>query len=132
MLLVFLVVFLFLQNWRATIIPFAAVPVSLIGTFAGLLVLGYSINTLTLFGMVLSIGIVVDDAIVVLENVERIMHERHLPPREAALEAMREVTGPVIAIMLVLIGAFVPIAFLGGLTGALYRQFAITISISVA
>jgi hydrophobe/amphiphile efflux-1 (HAE1) family protein len=131
MVLVFLVVFLFLQNWRATLIPFAAVPVSLIGTFAGLMLLGYSINTLTLFGMVLAIGIVVDDAIVVLENVERIMHEEHLQAREAAIKAMREVTGPVIAIVLTLCAVFVPIAFLGGLTGELYRQFAVTISIAV-
>ncbi len=131
MALVFLVVFLFLQNWRATLIPFAAVPVSLIGTFAGLMMLGYSINTLTLFGMVLSIGIVVDDAIVVLENVERHMHEDGLSAREAALKAMKEVTGPVIAIVLVLVSVFVPIAFLGGLTGELYRQFAVTISIAV-
>jgi HAE1 family hydrophobic/amphiphilic exporter-1/multidrug efflux pump len=131
MLLVFLVVFLFLQNWRATLIPFAAVPVSLIGTFAGLSLLGYSINTLTLFGMVLAIGIVVDDAIVVLENVERIMHEEHLVAREAAIKAMREVTSPIIAIVLTLCAVFVPIAFLGGLTGELYRQFAVTISIAV-
>ncbi|MGQ0509651.1 MAG: efflux RND transporter permease subunit [Betaproteobacteria bacterium] len=131
MLLVFLVVYLFLQSWRATLIPFAAVPVSLIGTFAGLLLLGYSINTLTLFGMVLAIGIVVDDAIVVLENVERIMHEEGLPPREAAIKAMREVTSPIIAIVLVLCAVFIPIAFLGGLTGELYRQFAVTISIAV-
>ena len=99
MVLVFLVVYLFLQSWRATLIPFAAVPVSLIGTFAGLLALGYSINTLTLFGMVLAIGIVVDDAIVVLENVERIMHEEGLPPRDAAIKAMREVTSPIVAEM---------------------------------
>jgi HAE1 family hydrophobic/amphiphilic exporter-1/multidrug efflux pump len=131
MVLVFLVVFIFLQNWRATLIPTIAVPVSLIGTFAGLQLLGYSINTLTLFGMVLSIGIVVDDAIVVLENVERIMHEEHLHAREAAIQAMREVTSPIIAIVLVLCAVFVPIAFLGGLTGELYRQFAITISIAV-
>jgi multidrug efflux pump len=131
MVLVFLVVFLFLQNWRATLIPFAAVPVSLIGTFAGLVMLGYSINTLTLFGMVLAIGIVVDDAIVVLENVERIMHEEHLGAREAAIKAMHEVTSPIIAIVLVLCAVFVPIAFLGGLTGELYRQFAVTISIAV-
>jgi hydrophobe/amphiphile efflux-1 (HAE1) family protein len=131
MALVFLVVFLFLQNWRATLIPFAAVPVSLIGTFAGLMLLGYSINTLTLFGMVLAIGIVVDDAIVVLENVERIMHEEGLEAREAAIKAMKEVTGPVVAIVLVLVSVFVPIAFLGGLTGELYRQFAVTISIAV-
>src|SRR5213078_801378 len=109
MLLVFLVVFLFLQNWRATLIPFAAVPVSLLGTFAGLYLLGYSINTLTLFGMVLAIGIVVDDAIVVLENVERIMHEEHLDAREAAVKAMTEVTSPIIAIVLVLCAVFVPI-----------------------
>ena len=131
MLLVFLVVFLFLQNWRATLIPFAAVPVSLVGTFAGMHLLGYSINTLTLFGMVLAIGIVVDDAIVVLENVERIMHEEGLPARAAAIKAMKEVTGPVVAIVLVLCAVFVPIAFLGGLSGELYRQFAVTITIAV-
>src|SRR5690606_32391750 len=107
MFLVFLVVYLFLQNWRATVIPMVAVPVSLIGTFAGLFVLGYSINTLTLFGMVLSIGIVVDDAIVVLENVERHMSEEGVAPHEAAIRAMREVTGPVIAIVLVLCAVFV-------------------------
>ncbi|HKQ23648.1 MAG TPA: multidrug efflux RND transporter permease subunit [Burkholderiales bacterium] len=131
MALVFLVVYLFLQNWRATVIPFAAVPVSLIGTFAGLFLLGYSINTLTLFGMVLAIGIVVDDAIVVLENVERIMREEHKNSRDAAIKAMSEVTGPVIAIVLTLCAVFVPIAFLGGLTGELYRQFAVTIAIAV-
>ena len=131
MLLVFVVVYLFLQNWRATLIPFAAVPVSLIGTFAGLFVLGYSINTLTLFGMVLAIGIVVDDAIVVLENVERIMHEERLSAQASAVKAMGEVTSPIIAIVLVLCAVFVPIAFLGGLTGELYRQFAVTISIAV-
>jgi HAE1 family hydrophobic/amphiphilic exporter-1/multidrug efflux pump len=124
-------VFLFLQNWRATLIPFAAVPVSLLGTFAGLLALGYSINTLTLFGMVLAIGIVVDDAIVVLENVERIMREEGVEAREAAIKAMKEVTSPIIAIVLVLCAVFIPIAFLGGLTGELYRQFAVTISIAV-
>jgi hydrophobe/amphiphile efflux-1 (HAE1) family protein len=131
MLLVVLVVFLFLQNWRATLIPVAAVPVSLIGTFAGLHLLGYSINTLTLFGMVLAIGIVVDDAIVVLENIERIMHEERLAAREAAIKAMQEVSGPVVAIVLVLCSVFVPIAFLGGLAGELYRQFAVTIAIAV-
>jgi hydrophobe/amphiphile efflux-1 (HAE1) family protein len=131
MLLVFFVVYVFLQNWRATLIPFAAVPVSLIGAFGGLFLLGYSINTLTLFGMVLAIGIVVDDAIVVLENVERIMHEEHLNAREAAIKAMREVTGPVIAIVLTLTAVFVPIAFIGGLAGELYRQFAVSISIAV-
>jgi hydrophobe/amphiphile efflux-1 (HAE1) family protein len=131
MILVTLVVFLFLQNWRATLIPIAAVPVSLIGTFAGLMLLGYSINTLTLFGMVLAIGIVVDDAIVVLENVERIMREQHMAARDAAVKAMEEVTSPIIAIVLTLCAVFVPIAFLGGLTGELYRQFAVTISIAV-
>src|SRR4051795_12731126 len=131
MLLVFLVVYLFLQSWRATLIPFAAVPVSLIGTFAGLLMLGYSINTLTLFGMVLAIGIVVDDAIVVLENIERIMAEEKVEAREAAIKAMKEVTSPIIAIVLVLCAFFIPIAFLGGLTGELYRQFAVTISMAV-
>ncbi len=131
MLLVFLVVYVFLQNWRATVIPMVAVPVSLIGTFAGLFMLGYSINTLTLFGMVLSIGIVVDDAIVVLENAERIMSEQNKTPYEAAIQAMEEVTGPVVAIVLVLCAVFVPVAFLGGLAGELYRQFAVTIAISV-
>nr|WP_315226195.1 multidrug efflux RND transporter permease subunit [uncultured Albidiferax sp.] len=131
MVLVFIVVYLFLQSWRATIIPTLAVPVSLIGTMAGLHLLGYSINTLTLFGMVLAIGIVVDDAIVVLENVERLMHEEGMSPREASIEAMREVTGPVIAIVLVLCAAFIPVAFLGGLAGELYRQFSVTITIAV-
>ena len=131
MVLVFLVVYLFLQNWRATLIPTLAVPVSLIGTMAGLYLLGYSINTLTLFGMVLAIGIVVDDAIVVLENVERLMHEEGLNPHDAAVKAMQEVTGPVIAIVLVLCAAFIPVAFLGGLAGELYRQFSVTISIAV-
>ena len=130
-LLVTLVVFLFLQSWRATLIPIAAVPVSLIGTFAGLQLLGYSINTLTLFGMVLAIGIVVDDAIVVLENVERIMREERFNARDAAVKAMHEVTSPIIAIVLTLCAVFVPIAFLGGLTGELYRQFAVTIAIAV-
>ena len=131
MLLVFLVVYLFLQSWRATIIPVLAVPVSLIGTLAGLHLLGYSINTLTLFGMVLAIGIVVDDAIVVLENVERLMHEEGLNPHDAAVKAMQEVTGPVVAIVLVLCAAFIPVAFLGGLAGELYRQFSVTITIAV-
>jgi len=131
MVLVILVVFVFLQNWRATVIPIAAVPVSLIGTFAGMYLLGFSINTLTLFGMVLAIGIVVDDAIVVLENVERNMSEEGLTPRDAAIKAMREVSGPVIAIVLVLCAVFIPVAFLGGIAGQLYQQFAITIAVSV-
>ncbi|MBB5207579.1 efflux RND transporter permease subunit [Chiayiivirga flava] len=132
MLLVFAVVYLFLGNWRATLIPSLAVPVSLIGTFAGMYLLGFSINTLTLFGMVLAIGIVVDDAIVVLENVERIMHEEHLSPVDATLKAMQQVTGPVVAIVLVLCAVFVPVAFVGGMTGVMYQQFAITIAVSVA
>ncbi|SFI77119.1 multidrug efflux RND transporter permease subunit [Nitrosomonas sp. Nm34] len=130
-LLVILVVFVFLQSWRATIIPTVAVPISLIGTLAGMAALGFSINTLTLFGMVLAIGIVVDDAIVVVENVERHMTQGGLTPREAAKKAMEEVTGPVIAIVLVLIAVFVPVGFLGGITGELYKQFAITIALSV-
>jgi len=132
LLLVVAVMYLFLQNPRATIIPLLAVPVSLIGTFAGMYALGFSINLLTLLGMVLAIGIVVDDAIVVIENVERIMTEEGLPPREATIKAMREVTGPVIAIVLVLCAVFVPVGFLGGLAGQMYKQFAITIAISVA
>jgi HAE1 family hydrophobic/amphiphilic exporter-1/multidrug efflux pump len=132
MLLVFAVVFLFLQNWRATLIPMLAVPVSLIGTFAAMLVFGFSINTLTLFGMVLAIGIVVDDAIVVLENVERIMAGENLSARDATDKAMGQVTRPVIAIVFVLSAVFLPVAFLGGLVGEMYRQFAITIAVSVA
>ncbi|RCS56868.1 efflux RND transporter permease subunit [Parvibium lacunae] len=131
MVLVFIVVYVFLQSWRATIIPTLAVPVSLIGTMAGLHLLGYSLNTLTLFGMVLAIGIVVDDAIVVLENVERLINEEGLNTHDAAIKAMQEVTGPVVAIVLVLVAAFGPIGFLGGLAGELYRQFAVTISIAV-
>ncbi|GAA0567659.1 multidrug efflux RND transporter permease subunit [Caenispirillum bisanense] len=132
LVLVVLVVFLFLQNLRATIIPLLAVPVSIIGTFAGLYLMGFSINLLTLFAMVLAIGIVVDDAIVVLENVERVMTTEKKSPRDAAIQAMQEVTGPVIAIVLVLCAVFIPVAFLGGLTGVMYKQFAITIAVSVA
>ncbi|MBP5403952.1 MAG: multidrug efflux RND transporter permease subunit [Elusimicrobiaceae bacterium] len=131
MVLVFLVVFLFLKDWRATLIPCLAVPVSIIGAFAGMDVMGFSINTLTLFGLVLAIGMVVDDAIVVIENVERIMHEENLPVREATIKAMQEVSGPVVAIVLVLCSVFVPVAFMGGLTGVMYKQFAITIAVSV-
>ena len=131
MVLVFLVVWVFLGSFRATLIPLLAVPVSLIGAFAGMYALGFSINTLTLFGLVLAIGIVVDDAIVVLENVERIQRAEKISPREAAFKAMTEVTGPVIAIVLVLVAVFLPVAFFGGLAGELYRQFAITIAISV-
>jgi multidrug efflux pump len=127
--LVVLVVILFLQTWRASIIPLLAVPTSIVGTFAFMLLFGFSINALSLFGLVLAIGIVVDDAIVVVENVERNI-EAGLAPREAALKAMSEVTGPIIAIALVLCAVFVPIAFISGLTGEFYRQFALTIAFS--
>src|SRR6266478_2755640 len=128
-LLVVLVVILFLQTWRASIIPLIAVPVSIVGTFAVLYVLGFSINTLTLFGLVLAIGIVVDDAIVVVENVERNIEEGRTP-LEAAHQAMKEVSGPIVAIALVLCSVFVPMAFLTGVTGTFYKQFAVTIAIS--
>jgi multidrug efflux pump len=131
MVLVVLVVFLFLQSWRATLIPLIAVPISLIGTFAGLWIFGFSINTLTLFAMVLSIGIVVDDAIVVLENVERLMSEEKLSPIKAAIKSMEQVSGAVIAIVLVLCAVFVPVAFLGGIAGQMYRQFAVTVAVAV-
>ncbi|MCK6372811.1 MAG: multidrug efflux RND transporter permease subunit [Zoogloea sp.] len=130
-ILVIAVVYLFLQNWRATLIPIIAVPVSLIGTFAGMWLFGFSINTLTLFAMVLAIGIVVDDAIVVLENVERLMNEQKLSPKDAAIEAMREVSGAVVAIVLVLCAVFIPVAFLGGIAGVLYKQFAVTVAVAV-
>src|SRR5574343_1768560 len=130
MILVLAVVFLFLQSWRATLIPMVAVPISLIGTFAGLWLFGFSINTLTLFAMVLAIGIVVDDAIVVLENVERLMNEEKMSPKNAAIEAMREVSGAVVAIVLVLCAVFVPVAFLGGIAGVLYKQFAVTVAVA--
>ena len=131
MVLVVLVVFLFLQNWRATLIPIIAVPISLIGTFAGLYLFGFSINTLTLFAMVLSIGIVVDDAIVVLENIERLMSEEKLSPIKAAIKSMEQVAAAVVAIVLVLCAVFVPVAFMGGIAGELYRQFAVTVAIAV-
>jgi multidrug efflux pump len=130
-ILVVLVIFLFLQNVRATIIPVLALPVSILGTFGGMYALGFSINLLTLFGLVLAIGIVVDDAIVVLENIERIMRTEKLPPREAAIKAMTQVSGPIVAIVLTLCAVFIPVSFLGGLAGELYRQFAVTISVSV-
>ncbi|MBV8033228.1 MAG: efflux RND transporter permease subunit, partial [Betaproteobacteria bacterium] len=130
-ILVLAVAFLFLQTWRATLIPMIAVPVSLIGAFAGLWAVGFTINTLTLFALVLAIGIVVDDAIVVLENVERLMRQEKMRPFEAAVEAMREVQGAVVAIVLVLCAVFVPVAFLGGIAGSLYRQFAVTLTFAV-
>ena len=130
-ILVVLVVFLFLGSWRATLIPMLAVPVSLIGTFAGLWLFGFGINTLTLFAMVIAIGIVVDDAIVMLENVERLMHEKGMSPFDAAIASVREVSGAIVAIVLVLVSVFLPVAFLGGIAGALYRQFAITVAVAV-
>ena len=130
-LLVLLVVYLFLQNWRATLIPMLAVPDSLIGTVAGLWALNFSLNTLTLFAMTLAIGIVVDDAIVVLENVERIMETEKLNAFQASQKAMKEVAGALVAIVLVLSTVFTPVAFLGGIAGELYRQFAVTIGVSV-
>jgi multidrug efflux pump len=125
--LVVLVMYVFLQNWRATLIPAIAVPVVLLGTFGILAAAGYSINTLTLFALVLVIGLLVDDAIVVVENVERIMEEERLPPREATLKSMQEITGALIGIGLVLTAVFLPMAFFGGSTGVIYRQFSITI-----
>jgi len=130
--LVILTVFVFLQDWRTTLIPTLTIPVSLVGTFAVISAFGFSINTLTLFGLVLAIGIVVDDAIVVVENTQRHLDEGNVDPREAARQAMVEVTGPVIATALVLMAVFIPIAFLPGITGELYRQFALTIAVSVA
>ena len=128
--LVLIVVYLFLGSVRATIIPMLAIPVSLVGTAAGMLLMGFSINMLTLFGLVLAIGIVVDDAIVVVEAVEKIMHDKGLGPREASREAMKGIGGAIIGVTAVICAVFVPIAFLGGVTGTLYKQFAITITIS--
>jgi HAE1 family hydrophobic/amphiphilic exporter-1/multidrug efflux pump len=130
MVLVMLVVFVFLGNWRATLIPLLAVPVSLIGTFAMFLVLGFSINLLTLFAMILAIGLVVDDAIVVVEAVEHHIEEG-LSPLAATKQAMDDVSGAVIGIAMVLVSVFVPVAFLGGITGQLYKQFALTLAASV-
>lgn len=129
--LVVLIIYVFLGNWRATIIPCIAIPVSLIGTFIGLYLFGFTINLLTLFGLILAIGIVVDDAIIVIENVERIMHQERLNAKEATIQSMQEITTPVIAIVLVLSAVFIPVAFMGGFSGEIYRQFAITIVISV-
>src|SRR5205807_2188617 len=127
--LVGVVVLVFLQNWRATLIPMVAVPVAIVGTFAVMAALGFSLNNISLFGLVLAIGIVVDDAIVVVENVERWL-EHGLPAREAARRAMDEVTGPIIAVALVLCAVFVPCAFISGITGQFFRQFAVTIAVS--
>ncbi|MCE3039095.1 efflux RND transporter permease subunit [Helicobacter anatolicus] len=129
--LVVLVIYIFLGSVRATLIPVIAIPVSIIGTFAGLYLFGFSINLLTLFGLILAIGIVVDDAIIVIENVERIMHQKHINAKEATIESMREISGAVVAIVLVLSAVFLPVAFIGGFSGEFYKQFAITIVVSV-
>ncbi|MCK4503775.1 MAG: efflux RND transporter permease subunit, partial [Desulfuromonadales bacterium] len=130
-LLVVAVTFIFLQDWRSTLIPTVTIPVSLVGSFAVLLALGYNANTISLFALIMSIGLVVDDAIVVVENVYRVMADDNLNPREAAIKAMGQVTGPIIATTLVLLAVFVPVAFLPGITGQLYKQFAVTICTAV-
>ncbi|MCW9050472.1 MAG: multidrug efflux RND transporter permease subunit [Deltaproteobacteria bacterium] len=130
-LLVVAVTFIFLQDWRSTLVPTVTIPVSLIGTFAVLLALGYNANTISLFALIMSIGLVVDDAIVVVENVYRVMHEDNLSPKAAAVKAMGQVTGPIISTTLVLLAVFVPVAFLPGITGQLYKQFAVTICTAV-
>ncbi|MFV0487860.1 MAG: efflux RND transporter permease subunit [Vibrio fluvialis] len=130
-LLVTLVVYVFLQNWRATVIPTLAIPVSIIATFAMMGVMGMTINTISLFGLILAIGIVVDDAIIVVENVERVIHEEHLAPIPATIQAMKEVTGPVLATTLILLAVFVPVALLPGISGRMFNQFAVTICVSV-
>ncbi len=127
-ILVIIVIFLFLQNWRATLIPCLTIPVSLIGTFAVMLLLGFTINTLTLFGLILAIAIVVDDAIVVVENATRIIDEEGLPPREATEKAMEEISGPIIGVVLVMMAVFIPTTMIGGISGELYKQFALTIA----
>ena len=132
MLLVFLVMYLFMQNLRATLIPTLVVPVALLGTLAVLLAAGFSINVLTLFGMVLAIGILVDDAIVVVENVERLMHEEKLTPYRATIDAMRQIGGAIVGMTVVLISVFVPMAFFGGVVGNIYKQFAVTLAVSIA
>ena len=127
-ILVILVIFLFLQNWRATLIPCLTIPVSLIGTFAVMLLFGFTINTLTLFGIILAIAIVVDDAIVVVENATRIIDEEGLPPREATEKAMEEISGPIVGVVLVMMAVFIPTTMIGGISGELYKQFALTIA----
>src|SRR5574341_630956 len=130
--MVFLVMFLFLQNFRSTLIPPIAVPVVLLGTFAVLAAFGFGINTLTMFGMVLAIGLLVDDAIVVVENVERVMSEEKLSPRDATRKSMGQITGALVGIAMVLSAVFVPMAFFGGSVGVIYRQFSITLVSSMA
>ncbi len=131
MLLVFAVMFLFLQNIRYTLIPTLVVPVALMGTFATMLALGFSINVLTMFGMVLAIGILVDDAIVVVENVERIMAQEGLSPKEATRKAMGQITGAIIGITLVLVAVFLPMAFMQGSVGVIYQQFSLSMATSI-
>ncbi len=131
LILVTIVVFLFLQSWRTTLIPVLAIPVSIIGTFIFFIPLHFTINTLTLFGFVLAIGIVVDDAIVVVEAVQHYIDEKGMDPKEATTHAMKDITAPVIAIALILAAVFVPVGFIPGIVGRLYQQFAITIAISV-
>src|SRR3546814_13137275 len=131
MVLVCLVMFLFLQNWRATLIPTIVVPIALAGACLGLWLFGFSINVLSLFAMVLAIGILVDDAIVVIENVERIMEEEHLSPYDATVKAMGQITSAIVGITLVLMGVFVPMAFFAAATGPPYRQFSVTLIISI-
>jgi HAE1 family hydrophobic/amphiphilic exporter-1 len=130
--LVVLVIYIFLQDWRTTIIPAVTIPVALIGTFAIVNIFGFSINSLTLFGLTLATGMVVDDAIVVVEDIARKIQDRGRPPVQAAVEAMQELTGAVIATSLVLMAVFIPVAFFPGTTGALYRQFALTIAFAIA
>ncbi|MGQ9797130.1 efflux RND transporter permease subunit [Desulfosoma sp.] len=130
-LLVLLVNYVFLQDWRATLVPTATIPVSLIGTFAVLLALGYNANTISLFALIMAIGLVVDDAFVVVENVFRLMAEANLSPEDAALKSMEQVTGPIIATTLMLLAIFIPVGFMPGITGQLYKQFAVTICTSV-
>ena len=130
--LVFCVMYLFMQNFRATLIPTLVVPVALLGTLGVMLGLGYSINVLTMFGMVLAIGILVDDAIVVVENVERIMAEEGLSPHDATVKAMGQISGAIIGITVVLVSVFVPMAFFDGAVGNIYRQFSVTLAVSIA
>lgn len=131
-LIVMAVILIFLQNWRAVIIPMLTIPVSLIATFAVMKLMGFTINTLTLFGLVLAIAIVVDDAIVVVEDCSRIIDEGKMNAKDAAKQAMKELTGPVVGEVLVLLSVFIPTAFVSGITGELYKQFALTIAVSTA
>ena len=131
LILVVLVTWLFIQDWRATLIPAVAIPVSLVGTFSVMYALGYSINTLTMFGLILVIGSLVDDAIVVVENTQGIMEREGLPAREAAIKSMRQITGAVIATTLVTVACYAPLAFYGGMVGAIYRQFAVSMCVAL-